>query len=450
MYMKIAVGNVLKNKKRSILIGMSLFISCSFLLISNSLANGAAKQYVEKLRNVQAGDVVVVWGNVKEIDLSDGGRLLFSEFDIQKDEENKKAIERFKSFTEQNAYEVESIFTPQRVFGILDTGRYIAYSLIYGLSEAEMRHLEKTKSFELEAGESIWDYDDYTVCISRATAEENSINIGDWIILDCTTPYGLVNSMEFAVVGIYRNGAPWENMYVYITDKNARELAEWDTDYFGSARIYLKDPKKADEFAARLDGYLTAGSGVLRSESGEYASQFFAGIGNLQKSFFTFFVLFLLFVIAVGIRATLKMSLFDRMAEFGTLRAIGFNRIQVFTIVFFEILVLALISLAAAFVLSSTLILILGRTGIHVGSGPAGYFIGGEHVYPVLMVSDSLIALMIMVLFSLLASLGPGLKLCCQKITNLLTKNQKSVFIVRCVFKSLSAPNRGGRTEAKR
>ena len=73
----------------------------------------------------------------------------------------------------------------------------------------------------------------------------------------------------------------------------------------------------------------------------------------------------------------------------------------------------------------------------------------GEYAYPVLMVSESLIALMIMVLFSLLASLRPGLKLCCQKITNLLTKNQKSVFIVRCLFKSLCAPNTGGNTEAK-
>jgi ABC-type lipoprotein release transport system permease subunit len=395
------------------------------------LANGAGKQYVEKIRNVQAGDIVVVWENVKDTDLSDGGRLLFSEFDIKKDEENKKAIERFKTFTEHNAHEIKSIFTPVRIFGLLDTGRYIAYSLIYGLSELEMKHLEETGSFELAAGESIWDFDDYTVCISQETAEEHNINIGDWIILDCTTPHGLVNSIEFAVVGIYRNGAPWDNIYIYITDRNARELTEWDIDYFGSARIYLKDPKGTEDFAARLDKCLVAESDVLRAESGAYASQFFAGIGDLQKSLFIFFVLFLLFIIAVGIRATLRMNLFERMAEFGTLRAIGFNRVQIFLIIFHEILVLSLISLAAAFVLSSVLILILGQTGIHIGSGPAGYFFGGEYVYPVLMVSDTLLALILMLLFSLIATSKPGMQLCYQKITNLLTKNQKPVSVIR-------------------
>ena len=67
------------------------------------------------------------------------------------------------------------------------------------------------------------------------------------------------------------------------------------------------------------------GSGLLRAESISRSGQFYLVIAGYLKSLFTLFVVFILLVIAVGIRSVVRMNLAARMKEFGTMRAIGFN-----------------------------------------------------------------------------------------------------------------------------
>jgi hypothetical protein len=65
VFIKIAVGNILKNKKRTLLIGLTLVISCILLLLSFSIGNGIRRQVLDKYRYSQSGDVSVVWSNVR-------------------------------------------------------------------------------------------------------------------------------------------------------------------------------------------------------------------------------------------------------------------------------------------------------------------------------------------------------------------------------------------------
>ena len=45
---------------------------------------------------------------------------------------------------------------------------------------------------------------------------------------------------------------------------------------------------------------------------------------------FNVFIFFLLGMIAIGLRATVRMNLFEHMREFSTLRAVGYSRFQCF------------------------------------------------------------------------------------------------------------------------
>jgi putative ABC transport system permease protein len=147
-------------------------------------------------------------------------------------------------------------------------------------------------------------------------------------------------------------------------------------------------------------------------------------------------------VIAIGLRSTIRMNLYERMREFGTLRAIGYSRRQSYSIIFFEAFFLSLLSLAGAFVIAAILEMILGTKGIYLGPGPLSYF-GGEYLYPQIQVADVILAIIVMVLFTLISTLSPGLQLCFQNITDIMAKRQKRVKILKAMFARKRKSRRG-------
>jgi putative ABC transport system permease protein len=277
--------------------------------------------------------------------------------------------------------------------------------------------------------------------VSEELAAQNHAGIGTWITLDAQTPQGYVNSIEFMVTGLYKNAAPWDNKLVYISDKNARELFQWDGSLFAQARVFLKEPERASAWARDLDRYLLAQSDELRAEPAGQSGEFFLTFGRTIKSVFFAFTVFLYSVIGLGIRSTVRLSVFERLGEFGTLRAVGFARPSAFLIVFFEVLVLGIFALAAAALCTLVLTAVLGATGLFVGNGVLNSLLGGEYVYPAADPLDFLAALGLIGLCSLFSPLKPALRVTFQKITDLLARNQKQLFatveIVRTAVHSI-------------
>ncbi len=125
--LRIAVRSVLADRRRSLLIGLSLFVSFSLLLFSDAVGNGAGSQLLRTHRVTQSADVVVVWRNVRDdVDPADPGRLLFSEPDGKTRRENQSAVTALDDFLSRNTGEVTAVYRPVRTFGMLDTGSLAA------------------------------------------------------------------------------------------------------------------------------------------------------------------------------------------------------------------------------------------------------------------------------------------------------------------------------------
>jgi len=436
---KIAFRNLIKNKKRSLFIGLAIFISCFILLISNAIGNGTAAAILNEYYYQQAGDVVLLWENALEIEKYSPSRIYLSQFEAEKAQENKRALARLQAFLRQHKSEIDYSFPVLRRGVLLVAAEDMLNVNVYGLSKYEWSFLKQKKLIELEEG-SFEAEGDSSIIISRFIADTNNLKVGDWITLDATTAYGAKNSLDYEVTAIYKNGIPWNNDYIYMSDADSRLLFDFDPEDFDSLRIYLKDPGKSRIFAHKLDTYLSRESFVLRALEGNEASVFFTQQAQFFKSLYTFFVIFLIIVIGFGIRATVRMNLFERMSEFGTLRAIGFNRIHNFFIIFCEIFLLALFSLVCALLISVLLVLIAGQTGIYIGSGAISYMFGGDYLYPILEYEDVFFAFAVIFILSLMAPFKPGLKICYQKITDVLLKRQErrplTILIVRNIFKN--------------
>ena len=435
----IAFRNIIKNKKRSFLIGLAIFISCFILLLSDAFGNGTAAAILNEYYYQQAGDVVLLWEKALEIEKDSPSRIYLSLFESEKVKENKKALAELGAFLRRHGSEIENGFQVVRRPSVLVTTENMIDVNVYGLSRDEWLFLRPKETVKLEQG-TFEAEPDSAVIVSRLIADSANLKIGDWITLEATTAYGVKNSLDYRISGIYKNGVPWNNDYIYMSAPDARVLYDFDPEDFDSMRIYLRDPDTKAAFARELNVALGRESMVLQALPGPEASSFFTRQADFFKDIFTFFVLFMVAIIGFGIRATVRMNLFERMSEFGTLRAIGYNRMKIFFIIFCEIFLLALFALACALASSTAIALVAGRTGIYVGSEAASYLFGGDYLYPIFKLTDVLAAFVIILVLSLMAPFKPAMKLCWQKISDILLKRQDrsplTIMVMRSVVSS--------------
>jgi ABC-type lipoprotein release transport system permease subunit len=433
---KIALRNVLKNKRRTLLIGLSIFISSLIFLAGNAMTNGAEKQIMKGYVNYQTGHVVVFWENVKEISPDRPERLFGSRYDVKKDAENRRALANFNALVEKYGDRIEASYTS--LFRVAYAHGKSTFSLVYSLTPKNRDFLLSTGTTTLLAG--TLDFNDgYGVCISEKMAADLNLRLHDPITLEVTTPHGAKNSMDYQVTGICKNTAPWETSFVFMEQTDADALFDVDAGYFDIGRILLKNPDEAGAFAKMLDDELLKASPVLRAESYREASLLYVTLGSYQRTLATFFSFFLLFIIGMGIRSTVRMNLFERMQEFGTLRAIGYERFRIFLIVFFEILFLSFLALLAAVAVSGVFVFAFGTYGLYIGSGPMSYNYGGEYIYPFLVASDIITCVLAITILSLLSILKPALTICAQKISDILARRKKRVLVLLAMLRKVLA-----------
>jgi putative ABC transport system permease protein len=439
--LKIAYRNVIKNKKRAFLIGLAIFFSCIILLVSSSLANGSEKQILKSYINYQAGHVSVTWQNVKDIDPGNPTRLFSSNWDVDREKESRVALNALQDFLQHNSQQVKAFYSSLVTYTKFENQTAMFNGILYSLTQENKDFLLNSGTLELLQGKPAFE-SVYGLWVKENMALENDIEIGDWITIYVTTPYGAKNAMDFVVEAICANGAPWDMWYGFITDEAARELFDAEADYFNLGRIHLHDPSRAPVFARELDSYLLAKNDTLGADYYIDASSLYANLASYQRSTYYIFFVFLLLVIALGIRAGVRMNLYERMREFATLRAIGFSKARVFIIVFAEIFIISLLALAVALLLSWVVVWIIAAFGIYVGTGPISYMFGGEYFYPEMQINDIIFALISITILSLFAPLKPALKICYQKIADILVNRYRRIWLIFGLLKRLFTGNK--------
>jgi ABC-type lipoprotein release transport system permease subunit len=132
--------------------------------------------------------------------------------------------------------------------------------------------------------------------------------------------------------------------------------------------------------------------------------------GVLKMSqFSTYLVGLILFsVVALGIINTLFMSLYERMYEFGVMRAVGTNPFSMGRLVVFEAGALALVSIVLGLTLGLIATYITSQTGIDYGGIEFAGVTFRDLLYPVIKVRQFVEFPILVFLFTTLVSLYPA------------------------------------------
>ncbi|EDM76266.1 hypothetical protein PPSIR1_07737, partial [Plesiocystis pacifica SIR-1] len=190
------------------------------------------------------------------------------------------------------------------------------------------------------------------------------------------------------VSGIIETGAPEiDGATCLMPIGSLRAILGYEADEATQVAIYVEDHHRADEIAARLQEQV-GGEAVAVLPWSE-AMPDLATYIQLEEGGNAVMQGIIMVLIAAGIFNTMFVSVMERMREFGILAAIGFSRAQLFTLIVWESLWVAVCGLIAGAILTAYPYYYLATTGLDTSMfvGDQGAQVSGVTM-PAVMYAD--------------------------------------------------------------
>ncbi len=257
--------------------------------------------------------------------------------------------------------------------------------------------------------------DRYSTLVGEGVAQALKLKPGDRIVLLANTPEGALNTLDLEVVGVFRTfSREFDARAIRIPLATAQELLA--TRGVNTLVIGLHRTEDTEAVAAALKQRLVGNDVAIRTW--QELDDFYPKTVELYRRQFGVLQLVVLVMVLLSVANTVNMSVFERMAEFGTMRALGNTGEQIFGRVVLENAVIGAAGALLGALLAVGLALGISAIGIPMPPPPnsnMGYDAQIRLVFPVIA---GAIALGVMA--ALLASLLPAWRAARQHIADAL------------------------------
>jgi ABC-type antimicrobial peptide transport system permease subunit len=234
----------------------------------------------------------------------------------------------------------------------------IPYLIVYGYEPTEfaIRHYRITEGARLTSARQ--------AILGKGAAKAMKLRVGQTLKLFSTS---------FRVVGIYETGTPFEDAGLVIPLKDAQNIFKkpQQVSFF---ELKLRQPDRADDVKKRIEARFPE---ALAAKSAEFSE----GSQDVQVMNSMTWGLSMIAVLVGGISVmnTMVMSVFERTREIGVLRAVGWRRRRIISMVLQESLMLSAIGGVAGIALGVGLVQLIGLLpgigGIFAGAYRPSLFI---------------------------------------------------------------------------
>jgi ABC-type lipoprotein release transport system permease subunit len=326
MLLKLAWRNIFRNKRRTLLSGLAVGMGLASMIFIFGIYDGMLKSMIRTATASFLGEGQIHaegFRDTNEVELTIGD---FSRVMDSLEEE-----------------EIIESFTPRTLsIGMLTSPSDVATALVYGidpLREPPMSLLDEA----LLEGEYIGADDIRGILVGSKAADNLEIGIGDRVVLTVAqSETGDLSQELFRIRGIFHyNIKEADSSMMYIHIDKAREM--------------LGIGQSAHEIALKFTDIELAGDRSLPlwsrySEGGNEAIGWNDIVPQLDSvvdmtDLGAYIVGVLVFcIVALTIMNTLFMSLYERMYEFGVLRAIGTRPLSMASLIMLEALLLGVVS----------------------------------------------------------------------------------------------------------
>jgi putative ABC transport system permease protein len=248
------------------------------------------------------------------------------------------------------------------------------------------------------------------ILVPELLAEGMKVKVGDTVVIIVTNKDGSVNGRKFKVSGVVESviGPGGRDGYIHIED--AMDILRMDEMEISEIAIRLKNFDKIHEVSSKLRDVLSKelnkkGKPKFEVHTWEKLHPFY----NIAKmiDIMTFFIkLMLIAIVLVSIMNVMVMAVYERIREIGTIAAMGTMPEKILSMFVIEGFFLGVFGVILGNILGIVIIFILNISKITFDFGRQT----GLLLSPTLYLQDVFVISIIVIIISVIASLQPAYK----------------------------------------
>ncbi len=382
--LKIAFRNALRYKRRSLAVGLGVFISIFALQFLDGLTEGFKKSFFKTLLD------------------REGVVLISPEGGIDPFEQSLRSVADYREivfFIEQ--LKKGALIEPEVRFPAVASKDSFSLDLFvrgYEINAQTLRELKKKiiKGREIrEWGEGM---------IGKEGARLLHINGEDTVILLTQDRYGGIGVKEVRIEGIFDSRARVENeKTMFIDIRTAQEILSWSPDEVTRIKVNFREYNMAEDVALAIQKQFP-NTLVEPYRKRIKNIDMLIKITDIKTKIFITIIL----IVAAGIIInTVLTSVFERKREIGTLRAIGAGRFEMVIMILGEVILVSLIAALIGSILAGVLVNWLSFKGLHFGQMANIADFMTDVVFPEIVWSKWVGNILFILFWTLLAALYP-------------------------------------------
>ena len=388
---KLAWKNILRNKRRTIIAATAISIGLAALIFVDAYMIGMKENMIKTATASFIGDAQIHREGFRD------------------EQEVTLTIQEVESITRKLAKESIVHYFTRRTYasGMIRSAANMNRGIILvGIFPGTERFLSQIDDAIIEGNYFKGDNENDIVLGSKL-AEILEVEVGDRVPVTVSQAYvGEFSQVGFRVSGIFEFADERMNSSMaFVRIHKAQEMLGISNDVHEIAIKFTSTEISLDKDMSFWDTYDIHGNEVVSWTDILPQIKTLFEISNYSK-YIMGFILFI--VVAFGIVNTLFMSLYERMFEFGVLRAVGTRPFGMARLILFEAGALAVVSIAIGVILGSLITGTLAHFGINfTGIEMMGVTIQ-EYIYPVLAVEQFIMYPISVFLFTIIAGLYPA------------------------------------------
>ncbi|GAB4334805.1 MAG: ABC transporter permease [Candidatus Abyssubacteria bacterium] len=294
-----------------------------------------------------------------------------------------------------------------RVSAIASNARHSGGVTFVGIDPNREQHVSFIGPEAITQGRYLNPDDKYSMVVGEALLEKFETQVGHKLVIMSQDTEKEIASRAFRIIGAFdAEMESTEKQYVFVTRQTAADMLKLG-DAISEVSISLTDHDAAERMAEKLRADLPAKCEIMTWRQLlpilEAYLQIFDGF-----IFIWYIVVFI--AMGFGIINTLLMAVFERMREFGLLKALGMKPLWIIQGVLIESFYLLILGIAIGDFLGFLSIWALPERGIDLSALAAGAEYAGmsRMIQPAIFAQDVITANLVVLMLGLLVSLYPG------------------------------------------
>lgn len=389
-FLKLAWRNVFRNKRRTIIASIAIGIGLASLIVTDGIMIGMSKNLIDSATSTLLGQAQIHNKNFRLT--QDVEKTIYAPESITRSLKKERVVSNI-------SHRVIS-------FGMLTSPSNVESIILYGINPNEDKFLSKVDD-NIKEGSYFSDNNERDIVIGEKLARVLEVGIGDRVVITVAQAFsGDLSQDMYRVSGIYKFGInEMDNGIAFIRLRKAQKMLNLKGKIHEIA-INFTDLNFAENKNSGFWKKYSKGSN--EAVSWVKILPELKNVLDMTNISMAVMGIILFVVVVFGIINTLFMSLYERMFEFGILRAVGTRPSGVRKLIIFESAVLAAISIVIGVILGFIISMMLLKWGIdYRGIEMAGATMS-EMLYPVINLRQFIIYPISVFIFTIIVGLYPA------------------------------------------